>query len=606
MMKNWLARAASAAFFVAAASAVFAQSGTVPNHAVPIGKGPGVTGYGSAAPGNAGGVLTSNGAGSDPSFQSVLRTNVQVVDYTIAPTDCAASVQQGTGSTGQKTLTLPSVASGPFPEGCTVIVKNGDTGNAKKLSGFPVGFTSPNWLWPRQAGAVQVINGAWAAIVDPGRWKIPNNTKLYLDIAGVDSNDCLSATTPCKSMQQAIRFNIKDYYDLSQISAYPTALVTVQLADNASAGICNTACYTGAHIAYTPVGNEGRATIAIVGNATTPSNVVIADAGSAGIGVYGQVNVELANLQLGQTSCSSSPKSAGGIDSADGANIRMEGGVILGCSTNAQLQAGNHGSVFGDPGSLTLAGGANNLIYSYANGIVDISSATVSCSGSVAYAQTVSVSGAGYAALPSSWSGCGGVTGTKFYIQYNSTVYTGSGCTTTSCSIPGNANGYVDTYSQIDSFVGLPAFSGDCTTPPGSTVLTCTKTQGFFIGQIVESIAGVNFNAIGDTVFTTPLGPGPTAAIAFAQLNISNCTGPITTAQFQVWGSAGGAGIQFSALTTGANTTQGPNTANSLQSVNNALVGWSTQAAQPNFYFRIMVVQGSPVTCTVNFRFNTY
>lgn len=49
-------------------SAALAQSGTVANHAVPIGKGPGVTGFGAAVPGTAGGVLTSQGPSTDPAF----------------------------------------------------------------------------------------------------------------------------------------------------------------------------------------------------------------------------------------------------------------------------------------------------------------------------------------------------------------------------------------------------------------------------------------------------------------------------------------------------------------------------------------------------------
>jgi hypothetical protein len=47
----------------------FAQSpGTVANHAVPIGKGPGVSGFGAAAPGTAGLPLLSTGASTDPAF----------------------------------------------------------------------------------------------------------------------------------------------------------------------------------------------------------------------------------------------------------------------------------------------------------------------------------------------------------------------------------------------------------------------------------------------------------------------------------------------------------------------------------------------------------
>lgn len=65
---------ASAAFFIASAQAQ--NAGTVSNHAVPVGKGPGVSGFGSAAPGTTGIPLTSNGASSDPSFHPVTNAGV--------------------------------------------------------------------------------------------------------------------------------------------------------------------------------------------------------------------------------------------------------------------------------------------------------------------------------------------------------------------------------------------------------------------------------------------------------------------------------------------------------------------------------------------------
>jgi hypothetical protein len=60
---------ASAAFFIAS-SAEAQNTGTVSNHAVPVGKGAGVSGFGSAAPGASGQFMRSNGAAADPSFQT--------------------------------------------------------------------------------------------------------------------------------------------------------------------------------------------------------------------------------------------------------------------------------------------------------------------------------------------------------------------------------------------------------------------------------------------------------------------------------------------------------------------------------------------------------
>jgi hypothetical protein len=58
--------AAFAAFFIAQADAQ--NTGAVSNHAVPIGKGPGVSGFGSAVPGTAGRPFVSAGPSADPVF----------------------------------------------------------------------------------------------------------------------------------------------------------------------------------------------------------------------------------------------------------------------------------------------------------------------------------------------------------------------------------------------------------------------------------------------------------------------------------------------------------------------------------------------------------
>jgi uncharacterized protein YdeI (BOF family) len=66
----------AAAILFAASNALAQQAGEVANHAVPIGKGPGVQGFGAAAPGAAGTFLGSNGTTTDPSFQSLVFASV--------------------------------------------------------------------------------------------------------------------------------------------------------------------------------------------------------------------------------------------------------------------------------------------------------------------------------------------------------------------------------------------------------------------------------------------------------------------------------------------------------------------------------------------------
>lgn len=118
--------------------------------------------------------------------------NTVTANYPIATTDCGKTVQAGTGSTGQFTVTLPAVSG--FAANCTVTVKNGDTypaGRGKLLSGFPADLNSV--LYPLQSLTVKIVNGAWATTINPGRWKNPTTVTWHVDITGSDSNDGLAA-----------------------------------------------------------------------------------------------------------------------------------------------------------------------------------------------------------------------------------------------------------------------------------------------------------------------------------------------------------------------------------------------------------------------------
>jgi hypothetical protein len=182
---------------------------------------------------SAGGVVTGTGLACGASAQT---PNVQTSNYTVQTSDCGNTIQAGTGSTGFLTLTLPSVASGPFQNGCTVYVKNGDgwaSGRGKAVSGFPSDFTNGQGiLWPLQAGAVQVINGAWATLERPGRAKIPFGTQTFntnftsgSDTAGV--TDCMATgASACKTLQHTLFMGCNEF----DFNGSPQTLYTIVMA----------------------------------------------------------------------------------------------------------------------------------------------------------------------------------------------------------------------------------------------------------------------------------------------------------------------------------------------------------------------------------------
>ena len=115
---------------------------------------------------------------------------------TIAPKHCMGTILAGTGSTGQFTLTLPTVTG--FPSNCSVLIKNGDTTNGKILAGFPPDVKVI--LYPSQSIGIKIVNGTWQSFYNPGPWSPSTsswNGQLYAAPSGVDTNDCLTSGTAC-------------------------------------------------------------------------------------------------------------------------------------------------------------------------------------------------------------------------------------------------------------------------------------------------------------------------------------------------------------------------------------------------------------------------
>src|SRR5579872_3356614 len=104
-------------------------------------------------------------------------SSVQTSNYTIASTDCGSTVQAGSGSTGQFTLTLPN--PGGFPANCQVTIKNGDSTRGKTLSGFPTDLYP--MLWPNQVASVKILNGSWTTSANPGVYIAPGSLTLNVN-----------------------------------------------------------------------------------------------------------------------------------------------------------------------------------------------------------------------------------------------------------------------------------------------------------------------------------------------------------------------------------------------------------------------------------------
>lgn len=201
-----------------------------------------------ASLGGANGVITLGNCLSVPSNTLTLCLGVDTNTLrsatsgpdTILTTDCGKTVQEGSGTSGQWTITLPAVGS--FDARCQITVVNGDTGIGKILTGFPGSMTSPTMLWPGQQVRLKIVNGVWVA-ANPGRWATKSQVTIHVDPAvGNNANDGLAAGAgrAVADPQQAFN-NIINFFDLQAhtpiIAMACSQTHTVQLAMGGTPGI---------------------------------------------------------------------------------------------------------------------------------------------------------------------------------------------------------------------------------------------------------------------------------------------------------------------------------------------------------------------------------
>ena len=207
---------------------------------------------------------------------------------TIAAKYCGGTVLAGTGSTGQFTLTLPTVSG--FPSDCSVLIKNGDGTNGKILSGFPSDLYA--MLWPKQSVGVKIVNGAWQTFYNPGPWTPTNTAQLFCRVPpGSKSNDCLTPGTAytCKGAC-SIRSTPATFFASSAQIALADGTYSTP---DANGNLC------------TITGNSGGSSsqlTSIQGNSVTPTNVILSIQSGNGVVIEDGGEAGVNNLEITNTS----------------------------------------------------------------------------------------------------------------------------------------------------------------------------------------------------------------------------------------------------------------------------------------------------------------
>jgi hypothetical protein len=220
---------------------------------------------------------------------------------TIAAKYCGGTVQAGTGSTGFFTITVPGVSG--FPSNCVVNITNGDTTTlrGKGISGLSgSGCSTQNVLWPGQTCKIGIVNGAWAVLSRPGRWRPPAAQTLQFYSDFVNGSDATGATdgmatgpSAFKTASNCLNFASDqiDFNEVNQTRAFcnPAAATTdttgVHLPLRGIPGGQGLGALqlVGASLAITnAVSNGGLCEIAVFSTATYSANEIVAVYGVAG------------------------------------------------------------------------------------------------------------------------------------------------------------------------------------------------------------------------------------------------------------------------------------------------------------------------------------
>lgn len=375
-----------------------------------------------------GAIVTGPGV---PSFA----LNTQIANYTIASTDCGKLIQAGTGSTGQFAVGLPS--AGSVASNCVIDVLNGDTAAGKILQNFPA-WNISGILYPLQEIEVGVVNGAWAILVNPGKWKpLAGGVPLYVNPSGSDTNDCLAtgASRACASINTAIK---RWYQDIDcsvsaanvdlDVGSHSNDLTGVKVYYAANCGTPNSELHingTGGHTAVTVFCNastncfdvEEPATLALTG-------VTITTNGNGATGMF---------IRQGATG-----------DAADVAFTAFPLGTDISVTTNGH---------FNQTGPLYVSGSAGTFLSCNIGSYCSYQGNTTNVAGGLTFtlwiASTLSSVVDSSAGETFTGAGAGtGTTGTQCGANYNSAIRTGGS------TFPGTASTCGSGQANNSSYIG--------------------------------------------------------------------------------------------------------------------------------------------------------
>lgn len=312
----------------------------------------------------------------------------------------------------------------------------------------------------------------------------------YVATTGSDSNDCLSALTPCLTVQAA--WNKLAVWDLNGNT------ITLNVADGtyAPAG--------GTQVLNVTAAPTGTGTVAIVGNTGTPANVLwsTTSANVVAISAIYIPTITFSGMKF-QTTTSGSAISHSGTGSIG------IGSVDFGTVVSTHMITGNSRSSIQITGSYTISGNAATHMQAGNNSLIASNTVTVTLTGTPAFGTQFAFAFAGATISIPTTTFSGSATGQRYTVSRGGLIDTGTN--TSGSYFPGSTAGVVTSGGSYNGFYS-PAV---VTTQFDKNNVTLANVTG--LGVAVANARTYQFAA---TLFTTSdIAGGVKAAI-----NCTTCT----------------------------------------------------------------------------------
>lgn len=269
----------------------------VPSHSVPLGRGAGVQGFGSVGPCAAGSAIVGTGTTTDPVCGQVgyISGTASVTGANTTYTAAQNTIMVRRSNSGvAMSDTLPGTSPGVLPANTIVTVQNNDTAGILSIkvgtgSAFKTVATGTGYVYvcPGQTKTFYSDGANYFTVGRGDACLFAAPTVIYVATTGANSNDGLTAATPLADIQAA--WNLaQQNFNLNGNS------LTIQLATGTYAKTLFLAgLIPGQGFGDVTQSQPSSDTnVFIVGNTTTPANVVVGgNAGSGTVASFGIFNI---------------------------------------------------------------------------------------------------------------------------------------------------------------------------------------------------------------------------------------------------------------------------------------------------------------------------